>query len=793
MGRKRIEKVLPALLAVLLFALALPIAAAAPLKSGIVTDEANLFTSNEKRQLEKELSNGSRPIYVLTESGLSESEGSRLSAETYDSWGLDKNELLLVIVSDPNSVHLEMGDGRDGEAQQILDRYFVPEATRNGPAAGALAVGGYINGNGSSGGFLAGGGWLYAILALGVLGIVLYISFSMYRAGSQVKKRAGELRQRQQKAAAVVDGIMLSDLFREVEMGFVQGETLKEAEEISRETVELHQAGGELASRLEDFRPGTFASGAQRKRLDTLTLEVGEWEDKIEALNERYELVAASFADVRRRVSEGKVLAEETRRKLEKLREETGYPLDVLQREFEGASALLAQADGLDEFDVMQAAAPAEQAAAKLQEVSGSLGTLSAIAAEAPQWPERIVRTERELRPVVEREELKLTEEDPFRVLSEAGGETERLRDLIRSGDVPAAQACAQEIAARIEEAKQMVNRRLESRTSSAESLRDAEVLLQEVEAFEPRYEQGLAQLRSRYAESHLDSQRRRQEEIAQAAEEIRRLLPEIRSALNPQVQYYKAAREKSDRVDERTARSRELMREALGYAEELEAQHWAAQQRFEGARSVFRQAGASYRAMGVRMPEYERVLDTAESGGEAVSAALQSVPVDLLQTEPLLAAYERNAADFARHIRELEQQRNEAIRQLEQLNGEFLGREPSYRRYLQTRSYMGRYEAFESEARRQIAEGRFDEAASQTAYARQVFEEMERDYRIAVQRANMGSRGGGGFGGGLGGGSGGRSGGGRSSGSSSWGGGRSSGSSSWGKGGGRSSGSSKW
>ncbi|OWR27060.1 hypothetical protein CDO73_22665 [Saccharibacillus sp. O23] len=770
--------------------------AAAAQRSGIVTDEAGLFTSAQVKRLENELDGGTYRVYVLTESGLSDGEAARLSKQTYDSWNLGKNELLLLIVTDPNSAHLELNNQALGSAQRILDRAFVPAAGEDGPAAGALAVGEYVNGIGGAGassgkGFMAGGSWLYVVLALGVVAIALYVLISMFRAGSRVKKRAQDLRGEQQAASAAVDGIMVSELFREVESGFVQGETLKEAESISREAVELHQSGGELAAKIAAYRPGTFASGSQRRTLDQLTAETKSWTEKVAGLNERFERVSASFAEVRRRVKEGKALAEETGRSIDSLRESTGYPLDVLGRRFDEASALLQKADNLDEFDVMQAAGPAEEALTLLQELSGETEELNKLAAEAREWPGRIVSAERELRPITERENLLLTEEDPFRVLSEAGGETERLGDLIRAGDVKQAQACAAGIAARIAEARDIVNRRLRSRTTSAESLRDAEALLREIEDFGPRYEQESAELLGRYAESHIREQRARKSEIEQAEEEIRRMLPEIRSALNPQVQYYKAAREKSDRVDELALRARERMREALGYGDELEAQRRAAEQRLQGARSVLRQAEEAYRSTGVQMPEYDRALETAQREGETAEAALRAQPTDLLRAEPMLAAYERGASELAQQIRELQAKRNEVYGQLERLSTDFLSRERSYQGRMQTRPFAGRYGDYEAEARRLIAIGRFEEALAQAGLARQVIEDMEREYRRAVQRANQNNRGGGGgFGGGFGGS------GGRSSGGSSWGGsGRSGGSSSWGKGGGggRSSGSAKW
>lgn len=768
--------------------------ASAPQRGGIVTDEAGLFTSAQAERLERELSGGTYKIYVLTESGLSDGEAARLSERTYESWNLSKNELLLLIVTDPNSAHLELNNSALGSAQRILDRAFVPAASEDGPAAGALAVAKYVNGTGGAGassgnGFLA-GNWLYIVLALGVAAIAIYVLVSMFRAGSRVKRRAQDLRGEQQRASATVDGIMVSELFREVESGFVQGETLKEAESISREAVELHQAGGELAAKLAAYRPGTFASGAQRRALDQLTNETKGWADRVSGLNERFERVSASFAEVRRRVKEGKALAEKTGSSIESLRKSTGYPLDVLRRRFDEASALLEKADSLDEFDVMQASGPAEEAWALLQELSGHTEELHKLASEAREWPGRIVSTERELRPIVERENLLLTEEDPFRVLSEAGGETERLGDLIRSGDVQEAKACAAGIAVRIAEAKDMVNRRLRSRTTSAESLRDAEALLREIEAFRPRYEQELAGLLGRYAESHIGEQRARRSEIEQAEEEIRRLLPEIRSALNPQVQYYKAAREKSDQADELALRARERMREALGYGDELEAQRRAAEQRLQGARSVLRQAEDAYRSTGVRMPEYDRAFEAAQREGEAAETALRAQPTDLLRAEPMLSAYERGASELSQQIRELQTRRNEVYGQLERLSADFLSQERSYQWRMQTQPFVRRYGDYEAEAQRLIAIGRFEEALAQAGLARQVIEEMEREYRRAVQRANQNNRGGG-SGGGFGG-----SGGGRSSGGSSWGGsGRSGGSSSWGKsgGGGRSSGSAKW
>ncbi|MCQ4087165.1 TPM domain-containing protein [Saccharibacillus sp. JS10] len=796
------KKTIPLLVVVLL--MLTPVwsaSAASPQRSGIVTDEAGIFTSNQIQELEQKLSQGTYKVYVLTESGLSENQAEILASQTYDRWGLNGNELLLLIVTDPNFVVLELENSSLGNAQRIIERAFVPAAQNGDPADGALAVGEYVNNsnsassNNSFGGF--GGSWLYIVLALGVLGIVLYVVWSMFKSGSRVKQRANQLRKQQQDAAALIDRIMVSELFREVEMGFVQGQTLQEAESISREAVSLHQSSGQLAQQLEAFRPGSFASRTQRKELDRYTAEVQAWEEQVTALNERFEKVSESFAEVRRQVKEGKALEEQTRQAFNQLKNDTGYPLSTMEKSLNDAATLLEKADGLDEFDVMQAAAPAQQSLEQLHEILGHVQSLSGLAEQSGQFPSQIVETERQLRPVVERERLLLTEEDPFRVLSNAGGETQNLNLLIQAGDVPAGKKSAAKIVDLIQEAKNIVTRRIESRSSSAESLQAAQSLLNEIEQFAPKYDRELELLRGRYAESHLSEQHHRREEIAQAEQEIRRLLPEIRSALNPQVQYYKAAREKSDRVDELVTRSRELMQQSLQYAQELDTQRRAAAQRFEGARSVFRQAGATYRGMNVQMAEYDRALSSAEQEGEAISSLLQSEIVDLLRAEPLLAAYERNAADFAGHIRDLQQRREQAIQQLEQLSGDFRSREQTYRRYVRTSTYSGRYNGFESEARRLIAAGRFEDSMAQAALARQLLDEMERDYRRAVQRSNNNHRGGGGgFGGGFGGPRIGGGSSGRSSGGSSWGGGgRSSGSSSWGNkgGGGRSSGSSKW
>ncbi|OWA33741.1 hypothetical protein B9G55_20610 [Saccharibacillus sp. O16] len=783
--------IVSALCAAGLLLAALPVHAAVPQREGIVTDEAGLFTASQLKQLEQKLGEGKYKVYVLTETGLSDSQAARLSARTYESWNLGRNDLLLLIVTDPNSVQLELNNSALGSAQRIVDRAFIPVAGQDGPAAAALAVGEYVNGTGagglfSGGGFLAGGIWLYSILVFGVLAVVLYVLFSMLRAGSRVKKRAQELKEQQRAASANVDSIMVSELFREVESGFVQGETLKEAESISREAVNLHQISGNLAAELAAYRPGVFASSAERRRLDVLTAETRDWIIQVETLKERFERVSASFAEVRGQVKTGKELTQTVEQSIHQLGEQTGYSLDVLKRKFQQASALLDKADSLDEFDVIQAAAPADEALALLQELSGDVTQLQQLSQEAPEWPARIVSAERELRPITEREQLLLTEEDPFRVLSEAGGETQRLADLIRSGDVKEAKACAEGIAARIAEAREIVRRRLESRTSSAESLRDAERLLQEIRDFSPRYEQELAQLRGRYAESHLGTQRARRDEIERSEDEVRRLLPEIRSALNPQVQYYKAAREKSDRADELAARARELMREALGYGEELDAQHRAAEQRLDGAKSVLRQAAEVYRSTGVQMSQYDRALEAAERDGEAAAAALRAQPIDLLRAEPLLSTYERAASELSQQIRALKEQRDVAWNKLQSLGSDFLSRESSYRMRINTGTFAGRYGSYEAEARRMIGIGQFDEAMAQVALARRVMEEMENEYRRAVQRANSNNSGGG-FGGGSSG---------RSSGGGSWGdSGRSSGSSSWGNGGGsgRSSGSGKW
>jgi hypothetical protein len=170
-----------------------------------------------------------------------------------------------------------------------------------------------------------------------------------------------------------------------------------------------------------------------------------------------------------------------------------------------------------------------------------------------------------------------------------------------------------------------------------------------------------------------------------------------------------------------------------------LEQKLLSAGQRYNGVKSDFFQAVSVFEQLQLATPDLQAAVTDGEAASEALQRGLEQRPVDVVEVDQRLAAFETLVSGFGQQVALLAKEKEEADRELR---------------------------------RREIEEEN--------------------------RRRRSGGGMGGGLGGGLGGG-GGRSGGGRSSGGSGWGGGgggRSSGSSGWGggsKGGGRSSGSSKW
>lgn len=822
--RKRVAFLLLAVLFVLLTA-APVFAAAVPEKAGIVTDAAGIFASGELRAIEDRIGGRAYDVHVLTASGLTEEEGFRLANDAYDAWGLGAGDLVLVVTVDPNYAHLVyenppldsmVARSDAGSAKGVVDLAFVPLAREGRVAEGVIAVSDYINRLGAGGAAVPGlpeperppgaaygetaGGTLAGTIGFAVALVVLIgaiLLFVRFRTAAAARERLAEARKLLADADRAVSGALVSEFFRELESGFLQGRSKAQAEEVQQEALRLHEAAEALKGRLEAHKVPVLAGTSARRAAEALRGEAEELGRQSAGVAERIAAIERQFAEVRRTVGALKKRADEAAAGIEALAAETGHPLGALRRGLEQARGKLAEADRLDEFDIAGAAGPAAEAGQALDEVAADTADLRKLAAVRHEWMPRLQEKEAELRRTVEREGLLLPEEDPFAVLASAAAEAGRLDRLLREGRAPEARAAAAGIEASLARAESIVTAAIRGRDESEGVVREAERVLGEAPAFEAAYREELARLRADYADTHVREQEDRHAGLGRLGEELARAAADIRAALDPAAQRYRFAGERSGQAAAMMADIRRLRGESLAYRGELDARLRAAAGRLQAAQRRMGDAAAALQRLGGAAADagLRELAADAERGGRAAQAALAARPADLRAAEERLAAFERAADTLAQRAEELARAREEALRAMAQLQEQFAARWTRYGGQLPNgATYAAAMRNVLAAAESQAVAGRFADAAAHVEQGHGLLRQMDDDYRrmTAAAASRRTYRGGGGFGGGgFGGGGFGipPRGGGRSGGSSGWGG----GGGRRGGGGGRSGGSSKW
>ncbi|WP_217560746.1 TPM domain-containing protein [Paenibacillus sp. GbtcB18] len=782
-------------------------AAAVPRNNGIVTDPVGLLTQTQARQVESGLKNKDYEVFVLTAKGLTESEGERLANEAYDQWGLNRNQLMLVITTQPNFVHLvyeneqlaaAVSRSKAKDAKGIVDLKFVPAAGEGKIGEGILAVSGYVNslagagassGNvGDNGASNARGGGMASILPV-VLGLAVigagFWAFWQYKRRSAARKRLAEAKQLLDETRPVLNGMLFSEVFQDLEKQFLQGETKEKAAELENAVVRLQGESEELAGRLAELKLPFLINAKAEAETRKLFQAVQEFAGKVGPYGTRLAEIEKQSTEVRKSVDRAKSCIAEAEEAVEALARRTGYPLTVLRKHAEQAKAAYAKADELDEFDFMQAASSVEAALKELDFIRKSVKDFEALEEREPGFLPAIQASEQELRERTRQEGLLLTDGDPYALLKQAREETARLGTLLEAGDTEEGGRSAAAIEENMGAARSLVEAMIADRESARKTAHEIEELTGDLGSFDRAYPEESLKIARDYAEVHRREQQADYTRMTRAREELGRRLTEIRSGLAPDVQKYRSAREAGTEAQALMTEIRELRARILGYHDSLDARVRTVRHALDEERGRLRQAASAFGELQVESPELSAMIGDGESRLAELEQLAQAPVLDVDLLEERQRGLSVQAGQAAERVQQLLREKEETLRTIRQLEGEYRSRHARYGGSMSLSPYSSGYDTLMEESRRLIARGLFAEAMQRISSGQQLLEQMDRDYQRRMYEEQLRRRGPGGPGGGG------------SSGSSGWGGGggRSSGGSGWGGGssGGRSSGSSKW
>lgn len=842
------KKYLPVLLLLfLMLSITSTYAANLPEHTGIVSDPIGLFSDSEIQRIEENLINKDYEVIVLTATGLEEAEGERLAQEAYDNWQLSANQLMLVVTIDPNYVHLvfdnvelknKVAASSARDAKGIIDQSFVPLAIEGRVADGVIAVSELVNSinpvvpqstsNASSGTPVpippsqqpnaqtstvravpsvepapTSPASIYIILGTIFIffGGVMVVSQFVKR--GRIRRSLAETKEVLNEAVTMISKAMVSDLLKELELGFVQGTTKRKLVEIEQAVLKLHQQSQVLHPKLDQIKVTLFSLSKAQQELSTLQLEIKSINQQSKSYVAEIEQLERTVIEVRRSVEHAKERAEQITDLVEAYARETDTPLGVIRANLQLAIESLTAADQLDEFDILQAETEVLLAHQRFDQLQASLEELKELAKRNKELPSRIQQKEEQIRTIVGREQLLLIDADPFAILANAKSMLTQLEDMLQQGNSSDLSTSLDEADTLIEKAASVVKQMIEHRDQCHRTIREIESLMVILDQFREQYDQEFVKLRTSYAQVHLQEQQNRFVQIRQDQDHLNGLLVEIRAESEARVQRYQLAYQKSEEAQKLITHIKNLREQCLSYYQSLEAKlkmskehHLDWSSRFYKSVSILDQLRMQQNHLASHIPLIEERL-------KGLQIQFDEPPYDLYQIEEGLNEVIPLIEQFSVKVAQLVREKEEAERSLRELQDAFMRSRNRYGSRVSMSRYTGSYQHVYNQMEHLIAIGLFTEAMKQVTEGRSIITQMESEYKRALEEERRRNSNGGGFGGGFGGGSSGSSswgGGGHSSGSSSWGGGgRSSGSSGWGGGSssgsssGKSSGSSKW
>lgn len=854
---------LPALLVFLFLFGSTVQAAVAPKPGGHLLDSADLFTQDDAKKIEAGVAGRTYELFVSTAVSLSEADGEQLANDTYDAWHLAGNQLMLVITVKPNFLHLVYENAEldnlvsASEAHNtkgILDVAFVPKAKGGDVAAAVLAVSDFVNSLNPSASATpsagptpakqakpekAGepdgaekmeekaakergasiGGVLLLLFAVFVLlpALIVWLVIRLIarlRSGKKLRGIRGAHRQH----AEAINTMMVSDLFHEFDLGFMQEASKQRTGDLQRQVLQLLERSEEIGERLGKFRPSFFFTGKNNPRLEAFRAELEQENEQLVPLQATFAELSATLSEVRRLVGEANQRAGFLTAAVEELAQQSANPLSALRDQLNRALELYAKADKVDEFDFVQAAPQIRAAHDNFNEVENGVHRLRELIPALPLLLPRITACEAELRPILERERLLCVDGDPFQMLKAAREDVPRLGAAIAAGEASRADERSQAIEAAIRGAKELVEGMIRHRDGALQAASEVGALLRGFADLEVRFRAEQERLGETFASVHMKEQEDRQVRMREMIGELKRMLAEIESLLHIDVQKYRAAFAVGEKAHLVCQELTALHEECFAYRQSLERTLNEQSDRSARLHELYNHSHAAYEKLQLRMLEPEEAMADCEAGLQETQLQLGAPGKDMYRIVSALDTCEERVEQFDRLVGQLAHLYSLVYQSLEQLRKDYTKRKRRYRRTINVGIYDADFQAAVESIEQAVKVGSFEEAqqliaSGQTILAymdsgfqhqralddaadrhRRELEAEERRRRAAwdaeerrkrakweaEEKRRHGSGGG-------------RSG--RSSGSAGWGGGneRSSGSASWGSENGKSSGSAGW
>ncbi|WP_248925139.1 septation ring formation regulator EzrA [Paenibacillus hamazuiensis] len=762
-------------------------AADMPARKGYVTDPAGVFTKEDAARLEKELAAKKLKISVLTATGLSETNADALAKDAYGKWGLKADAAAMVISTKPNLVTVyyennelktavealpddydKDGNNKEKKLKELIDKEFVPLASKGKLADGVIAVADALGGMikspapapaaadksssaakpASPSGAAAksqqplaaksgGGGskiWLFLVLIL-IVAVIVYAIYA-FRKRAQLKTQCEQLLEQSrdvwEKVGSVLDhSLITSDL----EKGFVLAKTKMMLSGIRDEAEALKAAINETSQRLRGLAIPYITFGTAQAVLAEAEEALGGYENDCERISAAFEEIVTAGKAVKESSSQANAQIMQLEAAVAEWRKKSGYPLESMTARLDQAKAKAAEAEQNDDFNVMQAKEELDEALTILSVLEADIGAMSACMSEIPELPGKIGTAKSEMESFVQKERLLLAEHNPFETLPQAKALHGQAVQLLESGYASEAAETAERVRTLLDNARTSLAAIAEQRDKNASGAAEAERKLAELLRFDARFDAEIVRLTQEYAGKHWSDLPALAADLQREAAGQAARIPQVREWNGEAVQLYSKAAAELLSIFEQIDKLEGVKQTVLGRFDTLAQKERDCQASFAEQKSRFQQAiavldtndaAASGPLATLRHQVQRRLRDT--------DALFASRPLDLDNVQYQLQQIGAEVESFARHVDELIRQKREAEERLGELQALYRSKHSRFRSHSHLSRFSSGYDDSMSEVSRLISLGFYADALNQLSQANALLDEMEQEHDRLVR-----------------------------------------------------------
>ena len=259
---------------------------------------------------------------------------------------------------------------------------------------------------------------LIVIVLLAIIGIVVMNKRNQYERNEF--KRLKELFKQKDLE---LDQLMLSEAFKEMESGLVQGNTRNILVKLEERLLASHRYSEQLSRKLEAYRVSRFSVSESAHR-------IGELQDEVYSFAEQVDQYASELAQIKRVSKQTASLVQPVQTEfaevvqiIARIADTYSYPLDELKKRQEQVEAIVAKAAQSGSFDAVRAQSDAREARKAIEELRARTLKLDKDIALFGQMKQRI-----------EERQSKLTEQAPDELIHQLERTMRELEHALQSG-----------------------------------------------------------------------------------------------------------------------------------------------------------------------------------------------------------------------------------------------------------------------------------------------------------------------------------------------------------------------